>query len=234
MQVQVLFEDNHLLIVNKPAGLPVQGDQTGDAHLLEWAERYIAEKAGKPGAAFVGLVHRLDRPVSGAVVLAKTSKALARMNEVFRNKQNQKVYRVITLYELPQEEGTLIHYVAKDPMMHKAIAFKSPKPGAKSAVLHYKLLANYAGRFYYEIRLETGRFHQIRVQLSKAGSPIVGDLKYGAKEPLPDRSIALHAYQLMSPHASKVVEPIDITAPLPRAQWWELFSAYHKTAAKSR
>lgn len=234
MQVQVLFEDNHLLIVNKPAGLPVQGDQTGDPHLLEWAERYIADKAGKPGAAFVGLVHRLDRPVSGAVVLAKTSKALARMNEVFRNKQNQKVYRAITLYELPQEEGTLIHYVGKDSLTHKAIAYKSPKPGAKSAVLHYKLLANYAGRFYYEIRLETGRFHQIRVQLSKAGCPIVGDLKYGAKEPLPDRSIALHSYRLMSPHASKVVEPIDITAPLPRAQWWELFGAYHKTAAKNR
>lgn len=234
MQVQVLFEDNHLLIVNKPAGLPVQGDQTGDPHLLEWAERYIAEKAGKPGAAFVGLVHRLDRPVSGAVVLAKTSKALARMNEVFRNKQNQKVYRAITLYELPQEEGTLIHYVGKDSLTHKAIAYKSPKPGAKSAILHYKLLANYAGRFYYEIRLETGRFHQIRVQLSKAGCPIVGDLKYGAKEALPDRSIALHSYRLMSPHASKVAEPIDVTAPLPRAQWWELFSGYHKTAPKKR
>ncbi len=234
MHIDVLFEDNHLLVVNKPAGMPVQGDHTGDPHLVEWAERYIADKAGKPGMAFVGLVHRLDRPVSGAVVLAKTSKALARMNEVFRNKQNQKIYRAITLFELPQEEGTLIHYVDKDPVTLKAVAYKTPKPGAKSAVLHYKLLANYAGRFYYEIRLETGRFHQIRVQLSKAGCPIVGDLKYGAREALPDRSIALHAYRLISPHASKVAQPIDVLAPVPRAQWWELFNGYHKTQGKRR
>ena len=187
--VDVLWEDNHLLVINKPAGLAVQGDLTGDTHLLELAERYIAQKYNKPGKAFIGLVHRLDRPVSGVVVLAKTSKALTRMNEIFREKKNTKIYHAITTKSLPNEEGTLTHHLLKNSETKRAHAYNTHKPGTKPGVLHYKLLKNFAGRSLYEITLETGRFHQIRAQLSKMGCPILGDLKYGATEPLPDRSI---------------------------------------------
>ena len=181
--VEVLWEDNHLLVVSKPAGLAVQGDLTGDTHLLEWAERYIAEKYNKPGKAFIGLVHRLDRPVSGVVVLAKTSKALTRMNEIFRDKKNTKIYHAITLKALPGESGTLTHHLMKNSETKRAHAYNTHKPGTKPGILHYELLKNFAGRYLYEITLETGRFHQIRAQLSKMGAPILGDLKYGALEP---------------------------------------------------
>jgi len=222
--LEVLWEDNHLLVVNKPAGLPVQGDETGDEHLLEIAERYIREKYNKPGAAFVGLIHRIDRPVSGTMMLAKTSKALIRMNEVFRLKQNKKIYHCITQYALPESEGTLENYLGKDSTTHRALTYNTPRPGSKHAVLHYKLLNNRGDKFLYEIQLETGRFHQIRAQLAKQGSPIMGDLKYGAREPLPDRSIALHAYQLVTPHAVKTNPSLNIKAPYPNKQWWQLFA----------
>ena len=198
--VDVLWEDNHLLVINKPAGLAVQGDLTGDIHLLDLAERYIAEKYNKPGKAYVGLVHRLDRPVSGVVIMAKTSKALTRMNEIFRDKKNTKIYHAITTKALPGEEGTLTHHLLKNSETKRAHAYNSHKPGTKPGVLHYKLLKNFAGRSLYEITLETGRFHQIRAQLSKMGCPILGDLKYGATEPLPDRSIGLHSRTLITPH----------------------------------
>ena len=184
--VDVLWEDNHLLVINKPAGLAVQGDLTGDIHLLDLAERYIAEKYNKPGKAYVGLVHRLDRPVSGVVIMAKTSKALTRMNEIFRDKKNTKIYHAITTKALPGEEGTLTHHLLKNSETKRAHAYNSHKPGTKPGVLHYKLLKNFAGRSLYEITLETGRFHQIRAQLSKMGCPILGDLKYGATEPQPE------------------------------------------------
>ena len=210
--VEVLWEDNHLLVVSKPAGLAVQGDLTGDTHLLEWAERYIAEKYNKPGKAFIGLVHRLDRPVSGVVVLAKTSKALTRMNEIFREKKNTKMYHAITLKALPGESGTLTHHLLKNSETKKAHAYNSPKPGSKPGVLHYELLKNFAGRYLYEITLETGRFHQIRAQLSKMGSPILGDLKYGAPQVLKNKSICLHAYGISFVHPIKN-EPIEISCP---------------------
>jgi len=218
--VEVLWEDNHLLVVSKPAGLAVQGDLTGDTHLLEWAERYIAEKYNKPGKAFIGLVHRLDRPVSGVVVLAKTSKALTRMNEIFREKKNTKIYHAITLKSLPGESGTLTHHLLKNSETKKAHAYNSHKPGTKPGVLHYELLKNFAGRYLYEITLETGRFHQIRAQLSKMGSPILGDLKYGALEPLPDRSIGLHSRKLITPHVVAAQPSLTITAPHPKGTWW--------------
>lgn len=222
--VEVLWEDNHLLVVSKPAGLAVQGDLTGDTHLLEWAERYVAEKYNKPGKAFIGLVHRLDRPVSGVVVLAKTSKALTRMNEIFREKKNTKIYHAITLKALPGESGILTHHLLKNSETKKAHAYNSHKPGTKPGVLHYELLKNFAGRYLYEITLETGRFHQIRAQLSKMGAPILGDLKYGALEPLPDRSIGLHSRKLITPHVVATQPSLIITAPHPKdTWWWDLF-----------
>ena len=218
--VDVLWEDNHLLVINKPAGLAVQGDLTGDIHLLDLAERYIAEKYNKPGKAYVGLVHRLDRPVSGVVIMAKTSKALTRMNEIFRDKKNTKIYHAITTKALPGEEGTLTHHLLKNSETKRAHAYNSHKPGTKPGVLHYKLLKNFAGRSLYEITLETGRFHQIRAQLSKMGCPILGDLKYGATEPLPDRSIGLHSRTLITPHVVSAQPSISVTAPHPKSTWW--------------
>ncbi|MSP58501.1 MAG: RNA pseudouridine synthase [Flavobacteriaceae bacterium] len=218
--VSVLWEDNHLLVVNKPAGLPVQGDLSGDTHLLEWAERYIAEKYNKPGKAFIGLVHRLDRPVSGVVVLAKTSKALTRMNEIFRDKKNTKIYHAITTKGLPTERGTLSHHLLKNGETKRAHAYNTPKTGTKPGVLQFELLKNFAGRYLYEITLETGRFHQIRAQLSKMGCPILGDLKYGANEPLPDRSIGLHSRRLISPHVVSAQASINVVAPHPKGTWW--------------
>lgn len=218
--VDVLWEDNHLLVINKPAGLAVQGDLTGDIHLLDLAERYIAEKYNKPGKAYIGLVHRLDRPVSGVVILAKTSKALTRMNEIFRDKKNQKIYHAITTKALPNEEGTLTHHLLKNSETKRAHAYNQHKPGTKPGVLHYKLLKNFAGRYLYEIILETGRFHQIRAQLSKMGCPLLGDLKYGANEPLPDRSIGLHSRTLVTPHVVSSQPSITVTAPHPKGTWW--------------
>ena len=219
----VLWEDNHLLFANKPAGVPVQGDSTGDVHFLEMAEEYIRVKYNKPGAAFVGLVHLIDRPVSGVVLFAKTSKALTRMNDIFREKQNVKVYHALTSTPLIEESGTLEHYLIKDSEAHRAHAYNQPRGAAKHSVLHYKLLSSIAGRFLYEITLESGRFHQIRVQLSKMGCPIIGDLKYGAKNNLHDRSIALHAHTLVTPHVVKDLPSVTVHAPYPRKQWWGLF-----------
>jgi 23S rRNA pseudouridine1911/1915/1917 synthase len=222
--IEVLYEDNHLLIVNKPSGLPVQGDTTGDTHLLELAEEYIRTKYKKPGAAYVGLAHRIDRPVSGTVILAKTSKALTRLNEIFKNKLNKKIYHCLTETQLPEEFGTLEHYLSKDSVTHKAHAYNKSRGDAKRSVLHYKLLGNLAGKYLYEITLETGRFHQIRAQMAKMGSPILGDLKYGAPNALPDRSIGLHSRQLITPHPVKTNPDVSVIAPYPKTQWWQLFN----------
>ena len=222
--IDVLWEDNHLMFVNKAAGIPVQGDSTGDTHLLEMAEEYIRVKYKKPGAAYVGLIHRIDRPVSGIVLFAKTSKALVRLNEIFKEKENIKIYHCLTTEQLPDTEGTLEHFLGKDSNTHRALTYNKQKAGAKKAILHYKLLANRGTKFLYQIHLETGRFHQIRAQLAKVGSPILGDLKYGANEALPDRSIALHARQLITPHAVKTNPEISVIAPYPKKQWWQLFN----------
>lgn len=221
--LDVLWEDNHLLFANKPAGVPVQGDSTGDRHFLEMAEEYIRVTYQKPGAAYVGLVHRIDRPVSGVVLFAKTSKALTRMNDIFKNKENTKIYHALTTKPLTDEVGTLEHYLSKDSETHRAHAYNQARGSAKLSVLHYQLLSSIAGRYLYEITLETGRFHQIRVQLSKMGCPILGDLKYGASSALPDRSIALHAHTLTTPHIVKDHAPVTVSAPYPRKQWWGLF-----------
>lgn len=218
--LQVLYEDNHLIAINKPAGLAVQGDESGDRHLLDEVEEYLRLKYKKPGKAFVGLIHRLDRPVSGIVLLAKTSKGLSRMNEQFRNKEPKKIYHAVT-HSLPDtENGTLIHWLGKDSKTHRALTYAQQRPGTKNAVLHYQLLKRVGEKFLFEIQLETGRFHQIRAQLAKVGAPIVGDVKYGASKPLPDRSIALHAQCLDFTHPV-TGENHKIVAAYPPTQVWK-------------
>lgn len=218
--LQVLFEDNHLIAVNKPAGLAAQGDITGDEHLLDVVSDYLAKKYNKPGKAFVGLIHRLDRPVSGVVLLARTSKALSRMNEQFRLKSTRKIYHALTAEMPPEEQGTLTHYLGKDSKTHRALTYRHEKPGTKKAVLHYKSAGKRGPYFMLEIELETGRFHQIRAQLSKEGMPILGDVKYGAGKPLPDRSIALHARSLEFEHPV-TKEKVILVAPYPNCEWWD-------------
>jgi 23S rRNA pseudouridine1911/1915/1917 synthase len=218
--LEVLYEDNHLIAVNKSAGIGVQGDSSGDRHLLDIAGDYLKVKYKKPGAAFVGLIHRLDRPVSGVVLLAKTSKGLSRMNEQFRNKSTHKIYHAITEQELAENTGTLTHWLGKDSKTHRALTYGFEKPGTKLAILHFTCLTRSKGHALYEIELETGRFHQIRAQLAKSKAPIIGDVKYGADAPLPDRSIALHARKLSFKHPITGVD-IDITAPYPKTSVWQ-------------
>lgn len=220
MQLEVLYEDNHLIAVNKPAGLAAQGDSTGDVHLLDVVSDYLAHKYNKPGKAFVGLIHRLDRPVSGVVLLARTSKALSRMNEQFRSKSTIKTYRALVTKEPPTTQDTLVHYLGKDSKTHRALTYLKPKAGAKEAILNYQYLQQTAQGFLLEINLETGRFHQIRAQLAKTGMPILGDVKYGAGTPLPDRSIGLHAHSLAFAHPI-TGESIHIKAGYPQKPWWQ-------------
>src|SRR6187401_2722716 len=209
----VLYEDNHLLVVNKSSGILSQGDATGDASLVELCKTYIGEKFNKPGAVFLGLVHRLDRPVSGVVVLARTSKSLERMNALFRNKETQKTYWAIVSAKPARTEGTLVHWLVKDENKNKTTAYsRETVPGLRSE-LSYKLIGNKAGYYLLEVNPVTGRPHQIRVQLASMGCLIVGDVKYGSKISSPDGSIGLHARKLSFIHPVKK-EPISIVAEL--------------------
>lgn len=222
--VEVLYEDNHLLVINKPAGIPVQNDESQDQCVLELVSDWLAKKYQKPGKAFVGLIHRLDRPVSGALVLAKTSKALERMNAQFRDRETNKCYHCISDTDLIPQENTLEHFIGKDAAKRKAFLSANPRSDLKPAILHYKLIAAVNDRFLYEVLLETGRFHQIRAQMAKVGAPLLGDLKYGAKRALPDKSIALHARSLSFLHpVTKAL--IKVTAPYPKKPWWQPFYA---------
>lgn len=208
----VLFEDNHLLVVNKPAGMLTQADNTGDPCLLDHAKNYIKIKESKTGNIFIGLVHRLDRPVSGIVVLAKTSKALARMNDLFKNKNIVKTYHALVKKTGMQSDATLENYIRKDNKALVARVYNKEVANSKKAILHYKILCSENGYTTLEIQLETGRFHQIRAQLSNAGMPIVGDVKYGYPVPKKDRSILLHAASIEFEHPVKKV-PVKINAP---------------------
>lgn len=199
-----------------------QGDSTGDEHLVSWAEKYLKIKYNKPNKAFVGLVHRLDRPVSGVLVLAKTSKALARLNEQFKNKTTQKKYWAICKQSLPETNGVLQHYLSKDSKTHRALTYDTEKPNSKKAILIYRLIHEKNNLYLYEIELQTGRFHQIRAQLAKCKAPILGDLKYGAKQPLPDRSIGLHSCSLQLEHPI-TKDMLSFFAPLPKTSWWREF-----------
>ena len=224
MSLSVLFEDNHVLVVNKPAGLLVHGDETGDTTLADLAKEYIKQKYNKPGNVFVGVVHRLDRPVSGVVLLAKTSKALGRLNELFKSRKTQKTYWAVVQQKPQAEQGTLVHWLVKDSSRNVTKAFARENNSGLRSELHYKLLSANKGKYLLEVNPITGRPHQIRVQLASMKCPIVGDLKYGAAAPLPDKSIALHARQLQFEHPT-LKKPITVSAPLPHNPVWQAFTS---------
>lgn len=218
----ILFEDNHLLIVNKPSGLASQGDNTGDIHLLDVAKAYIKKEYNKPGEVFCGLIHRIDRPVSGIVVLAKTSKALARMNEIFRERAVQKTYWAVVKNKPNPEEAKLIHWLWRNTKNNVTKAFEKEGKDTQRAELDYKLLDMANGFCLVQVKPITGRTHQIRSQLSVIKSPIMGDVKYGFSEPNPDRSIHLHARSLTFAHPTKG-EQMEIVAPVPNEAIWKNF-----------
>jgi 23S rRNA pseudouridine1911/1915/1917 synthase len=217
--LQVLYEDNHVLIVNKRAGDPVQSDMSGDKPLRDVVMEYLKEKYNKPGNVFVGLVHRLDRPTSGIVVFAKTSKALTRLNESFRNKELKKTYWALVKNPVPSVSDTLVHYLVRYPAKNISRAFEKEVKESKKAILHYQILKSFDHYSLVEIDLETGRHHQIRAQFTAIGCPIRGDLKYGSKRPNDDGNINLHARKLEIKHPVKD-ELLSIVAPLPDEVLW--------------
>ena len=217
----VLHEDNHLIIVNKRAGEIVQGDKTGDTPLSDIVKAWIKEKYQKPGNVYLGVVHRLDRPVSGVVLFAKTSKALPRLNAMFaEHNKVQKTYWAIVQNRPQKAEGTLTHWLTRHEKTNTARAYDKEVPNSKKAVLDYKLIASSERYHLLEVHLHTGRHHQIRCQLAKMGCPIKGDLKYGAPRSNPDGSISLHARKLTFEHPVSH-EQISITAPVPNDRLWQ-------------
>lgn len=221
-KVEVLYEDNHIIIVNKAPSEIVQGDKTGDKPLCDIVKEYLKEKYNKPGNVFCGVVHRLDRPVSGVVVFAKTSKALARLNDMFREKDVQKTYWAIVASRPPHDKAVLENYLVRNEKMNKSFAYNREVPSSKRAVLDYELIAHSERYFLLEVHLHTGRHHQIRCQLAKMGCPIKGDLKYGAKRSNPDGSISLHARSVRFIHPVSKQE-IYVEAPVPQDRLWQSF-----------
>lgn len=218
--MRVVYEDNHIIIVYKESGEIVQGDKTGDTPLSDIVKDYIKGKYQKPGSVFLGVVHRLDRPVSGLVVFARTSKALSRLNEMFRNGEVHKTYWAITKNMPAIEEGRLEHWLVRNEKQNKSYAYTKEKPGAKKAVLEYKMIGRTDNYSLLEVRLLTGRHHQIRCQLAAMGCPIKGDLKYGAQRSNPDGSISLLSHRVEFVHpVSK--ERIDVTSPVPSDNLWQ-------------
>ncbi|MEL4308464.1 RluA family pseudouridine synthase [Joostella sp. CR20] len=218
--LQVLFEDNHIIVVNKRAGDIVQGDKTGDKPLSEIVKDYLKDKYNKPGNVYLGVVHRLDRPTTGIVLFAKTSKALPRLNKLFKDKDAKKTYWAV-VKNLPQNpSGKLVHWMKRNPKQNKSYAHNNEVPDSKKAILSYSVLKSLNNYHLLEIDLETGRHHQIRSQLSSIGSPIKGDLKYGFDRSNKDGSIHLHARKLSFIHPVKK-EEIVITAPLPNDPIWD-------------
>jgi 23S rRNA pseudouridine1911/1915/1917 synthase len=210
----VIYEDNHIIAVNKCSSEIVQGDKTGDQPLSETIKLYLKEKYNKPGEVFLGVTHRLDRPVSGVVLFAKTSKALTRMNEMFRNQEIKKTYWAIVKEKPEQTEGRLEHYLTRNEKQNKSVAYDKVRSDAKKAALSYKLIAHSDAYYLLEVHLETGRHHQIRCQLAKMGCPIKGDLKYGFPRSNPNGGISLHARSVEFIHpVSK--ELIKLIAPVP-------------------
>lgn len=218
----VVYEDNHLIVVNKQSGVLVQGDRTGDAPLSDFVKEYLKEKYNKPGNVFAGVVHRLDRPVSGIVILARTSKALERMNQLFKDREIQKTYWALVKNKPKADAGTLIHWLIKDSEKNVTTAYaKEVKEGQRSE-LNYQLLERINDCWLLQVKPITGRPHQIRVQLASMGCPIKGDLKYGYKDAAEDGSISLHARKVRFVHPVKK-ELLTLTAPLPNNESWKAF-----------
>ncbi len=218
--LQILHEDNHLIVVNKRVGDIVQGDKTGDKPLSEVVKEYIKDKYNKPGEVFLGVVHRLDRPTTGIVVFARTSKALARMNELFSNRETQKTYWAIVKNKPEKSEDKLVHFIKRNEKNNTSKAHIKEVPESKLASLDYKIFKELNNYFALEINLHTGRHHQIRAQLSAIGSPIKGDLKYGFDRSNPDGGIHLHARKLVFTHPV-TKEVIILIAPTPSDSIWD-------------
>ena len=217
--LQILHEDNHIIIVNKRVGDIVQGDKTGDKPLSEVVKEYIKDKYNKPGEVFLGVVHRLDRPTTGIVIFARTSKALTRMNELFSNRETQKTYWAIVKNKPLKTEGKLVHYLKRNEKNNTSKAHLKEVPESKIASLEYKIIKELNNYFALEINLHTGRHHQIRAQLQAIGCPIKGDLKYGFDRSNPDGGIHLHARKLVFVHPV-TKEIIEINAPVPNDVIW--------------
>ena len=221
----VVYEDNHIFVVNKTASEIVQADKTGDTPLSETVKQYLKEKYQKPGNVFLGVTHRLDRPVSGLVIFAKTSKALTRLNEMFRAGEVKKTYWAVVKNAPKESEGELVHFLVRNEKQNKSYAYDKEVPNSKKAVLDYRLIGRSDNYYLLEVDLKTGRHHQIRCQLAKMGCPIKGDLKYGSPRSNPDGSICLHARRVRFVHpVSK--ELIELKAPLPEGNLWKGFELF--------
>lgn len=225
--IETLYEDNHLIAVNKPCGVLIQGDKTGDEPLADMVKAYIKKTKNKPGDVYLGIIHRLDRPVSGVVLFAKTSKALVRMNKMFAERETKKVYWAVVTKRPQEEKGRLIHWLRKDHEKNRSKAFNTEAKHTKHAELTYKVLRALDRHTLLEVYPKTGRHHQIRVQLSKMGCSIKGDLKYGASDNNKDKSIHLHARRLEFEHPVKK-EPIKIEANPPLENLWQEFAMLMK------
>jgi len=222
--ISILFEDNHVLVVNKPPGMLAQGDITGDECALDMKKDFIGTRDAKPGNVFLGLPHRLDRPSSGVLVLAKTSKALTRLAASFRDRDIAKIYWAVVEAPAAEKEGELVHWLKKDGRTNTSRLVKEGSPGAKEARLRYRVLGSSDRYWLLEVELLTGRHHQIRAQLSAVGCPIKGDLKYGAKRSNPGGGIHLHARRLETPHPVGG-GTLEVTAPVPDDPVWKVFAA---------
>ena len=221
----VVYEDNHIIVVNKTASEIVQADKTGDTPLSETVKQYLKEKYQKPGNVFLGVTHRLDRPVSGLVIFAKTGKALTRLNEMFRAGEVKKTYWAVVKNAPKESEGELVHFLVRNEKQNKSYAYDKEVPNSKKAVLDYRLIGRSDNYYLLEVDLKTGRHHQIRCQLAKMGCPIKGDLKYGSPRSNPDGSICLHARRVRFVHpVSK--ELIELKAPLPEGNLWKGFELF--------
>ena len=229
----VIFEDNHLLVVNKSAGILVQGDKTGDKTLTDLCKTYIANKYNKPGAVFLHPVHRLDRPVSGVVVFARTSKALERMTALFRKREVHKVYWALVKRKPREETGKLTHWLVKNPDKNVTTAYDKEVPESKKSEMTYKRLGKLNDHWLLELRPVTGRPHQLRVQLASMDCPIRGDVKYGFPKPNPDASINLHAFHLVFIHPIKK-EKLFLRAALPEEPFWEQFLEFENIKSSER
>lgn len=220
--MEVVYEDNHIIIVNKSCSEIVQGDKTGDKPLSEKVKEYLKDKYAKPGNVFCGVVHRLDRPVSGLVVFAKTSKALARLNNMFKDKEVKKTYWAIVADKPRNDEAVLEDYLVKNERQNKSYAHPNPVEGSKKAILDYRVIGKSDRYYLLEVHLHTGRHHQIRCQLANIGCPIRGDLKYGARRSNPDGGISLHARHIEFVHPVSHIT-VSVTAPVPDEGVWKAF-----------